>query len=110
MEYKDRIPVKRYRPLFGYGYDPEYERKKKNVQTAVPDGRQTMPLPADSPLATLIAVLILWLAFLIGAIVATSLENREMTWMGPAPSTGAGIVAEIPGAEMVEATDVRVFL
>ncbi|MBR0090628.1 MAG: hypothetical protein IJP92_02905 [Lachnospiraceae bacterium] len=83
MEYKDRIPVKRYRPQFGYGYNPEDVKKKKTEEDMTPvDGHQTMPRPADSPLITLIAVVILWLAFFIGAVVATRLEVREVTDAG----------------------------
>lgn len=82
MEYRERIPVKKYRPLFGYGYNPEEERRTKKEVLTSADGRETMPVPAESPFITLIAVLILWLAFLIGAIVASRLEFREETRQG----------------------------
>ena len=82
MEYRERIPVKKYRPMFGYGYHPEEERRIKKEALRQADGRDTMPAPAESPLVTLIAVIVLWLAFLIGAIVATRLENSNVTWQG----------------------------
>ena len=82
MEYRERIPVKKYRPLFGYGYNPEEERRAKKEAVMPADGRETMPVPAESPVVTLIALLILWLAFLIGAIVATHMESRHVTRLG----------------------------
>lgn len=85
MEYKEQETRAEYRPLFGYGYDPEREEKELVAALDQPkEYRNGMPRPKGSPWALLFATIVVLAALFVGALFATHIETQFFAKAHPA--------------------------